>query len=325
MKTILLLLIGIVLCSGCNYSDMTDRVKEMSCTGFDCLKEYVEKDDGAFEWKDTGKRLNGTTFDTGVKWTGYVLNVTSQKWLTPEDFDSPTGHVWWHVAIVIVPENVRDFTNGFMWITGGNNDDADPVPKNSDEEMIAITVGAARMGVVSVYLGQVPNQHIVFSADAQKMKRSEDATIAFTWSQFVDDPTKTEWPLRLPMTKAAVKTMDAVTEFMKSESSPLKMNLEHFAIAGASKRGWTTWTTGAVDNERVIAIVPIVMDELNFVKNIHHHYRAYVLCVNSLSLTQVTRTTTTTTTSDTEDGRGLSRTTTIETSLHVSIIQTHNS
>ena len=212
-----------------------------------------------------------------------------------------------------------------MWITGGNNDDADPVPKNSDEEMIAITVGAARMGVVSVYLGQVPNQHIVFSADAQKMKRSEDATIAFTWSQFVDDPTKTEWPLRLPMTKAAVKTMDAVTEFMKSESSPLKMNLEHFAIAGASKRGWTTWTTGAVDNERVIAIVPIVMDELNFVKNIHHHYRAYVLCVNSLSLTQVTRTTTTTTTSDTEDGRGLSRTTTIETSPHVSIIQTHNS
>ena len=130
MKTIILLLLGIVLCSGCNYSDMTDKAKEMSCTGFDCLKEYVEKDDGGFEWKDTGKRLNGTvslllkpskskytqqrlktgtTFDTGVKWTGYVLNVTSQKWLTPEDFDSPTGHVWWHVAIVIVPENVREY------------------------------------------------------------------------------------------------------------------------------------------------------------------------------------------------------------------------
>ena len=60
MKTILLLLLGIVLCSGCNYSDTTDKAKEMSCTGFDCLKEYVEKDDGAFEWKDTGKRLNGT-------------------------------------------------------------------------------------------------------------------------------------------------------------------------------------------------------------------------------------------------------------------------
>ena len=59
MKTTLLLLFGVVLCSGCNYSDVLTSKKEMSCTGFDCLKNYVEKDDGAFEWKDTGKRLNG--------------------------------------------------------------------------------------------------------------------------------------------------------------------------------------------------------------------------------------------------------------------------
>ena len=47
-----------------------------------------------------------------------------------------------------------------------------------------------------------------------------------------------------------------------------------FGIAGASKRGWTTWTTSAVD-ERVIACMPVVMDDLNFNKNIHHHFRAY--------------------------------------------------
>jgi len=45
-------------------------------------------------------------------------------------------------------------------------------------------------------------------------------------------------------------------------------------VAGASKRGWTTWTTGAVD-PRVIAIVPIVMDALNFQVNAHHFWRAY--------------------------------------------------
>ena len=54
----------------------------------------------------------------------------------------------------------------------------------------------------------------------------------------------------------------------------LKSNPGQFIVGGASKRGFATWSTGAVD-PRVIAIVPIVMDELNFVKNMHHHFRAY--------------------------------------------------
>ena len=36
---------------------------------------------------------------------------------------------------------------------------------------------------------------------------------------------------------------------------------------------WTTWTVGAVD-PRVMAIIPIVMDELNFLENLKHHYRS---------------------------------------------------
>ena len=44
-------------------------------------------------------------------------------------------------------------------------------------------------------------------------------------------------------------------------------------MTGASKRGWATWLVGAVD-PRVMAIVPVVMDELNFLDNIKHHYRS---------------------------------------------------
>ena len=47
----------------------------------------------------------------------------------------------------------------------------------------------------------------------------------------------------------------------------------HHVVGGASKRGWNTWLVGAVD-PRVIGIVPIVMDELNFMENIKHHYRS---------------------------------------------------
>ena len=81
------------------------------------------------------------------------------------------------------------------------------------------------------------------------------------------------------MTKGAVKAMDTVTNFLTSETAPeeiqaLGLNPSKYFVAGASKRGWTTWTTGAVD-PRVIGIMPVVMDELNFLENIKHHYRSY--------------------------------------------------
>ena len=40
-------------------------------------------------------------------------------------------------------------------------------------------------------------------------------------------------------------------------------NLKKFMVAGGSKRGWTTWTTAAVD-KRVFGAIPIVMDMLDF-------------------------------------------------------------
>src|SRR5438105_890106 len=84
------------------------------------------------------------------------------------------------------------------------------------------------------------------------------------------DPTRTP---RLPMVKSAVRAMDAVTELMGSDKGK-KTVIKKFVVAGGSKRGWTTWLTGAVDS-RVVAIIPIVIDVVNVRVCKINHYAAY--------------------------------------------------
>jgi PhoPQ-activated pathogenicity-related protein len=75
------------------------------------------------------------------------------------------------------------------------------------------------------------------------------------------------------MTKSAVRAMDAVTAFSASKNGG-GHTVSRYVVAGASKRGWTTWTTAAVDR-RVVAIVPAVIDMLNVEPSFVHHWRTY--------------------------------------------------
>ena len=59
--------------------------------------------------------------------------------------------------------------------------------------------------------------------------------------------------------------MDTVTAFC-ARRGRRRSKVDSFVVAGGSKRGWTTWTTAAVD-KRVVAIVPIVIDMLNVEKS----------------------------------------------------------
>lgn len=60
--------------------------------------------------------------------------------------------------------------------------------------------------------------------------------------------------------KLKLHIKDATTDFALKQGFG---KIEKFVVAGASKRGWTTWTTAAVD-KRVIGAIPIVMDMANF-------------------------------------------------------------
>jgi PhoPQ-activated pathogenicity-related protein len=85
----------------------------------------------------------------------------------------------------------------------------------------------------------VPNQTLVFDGDGQE--RKEDDLIAFTWARYLKTGDE-RWPARLPMTKAAVRAMDAATAVLASADGG-SAKVDQFVVAGGSKRGWTAWTT----------------------------------------------------------------------------------
>jgi PhoPQ-activated pathogenicity-related protein len=218
------------------------------------LDNYVFKPDPAYAYT-----LVNTVESDGL--TTYVLDMTSQSWRKPEEVDQT---VWRHWLVVAVPEKVKTRTC-LMIIGGGRN--GNEAPKGANP---LLRRAAMELGTVVAEIGQIPNQPLVFSDDGRK--RSEDATIAYNWDKFLRTG-EAEWLTRMPMTKAVVRAMDTVQTFCASPEGG-QIRVDSFVTAGASKRGWTTWTTTIVD-KRVIACVPMVIDLLNLVPSFRHHQAVY--------------------------------------------------
>jgi PhoPQ-activated pathogenicity-related protein len=107
------------------------------------------------------------------------------------------------------------------------------------------------------------------------MNRGEDDLVAFSWAKYLNNTDTPEWIIFLPMAKAAVRAMDTVEAFLAAGVDGYQADVKRWAVAGASKRGWSTWLTAAVVPDRIHAMVPVVFDLLNFTPNIHHMYENY--------------------------------------------------
>lgn len=197
----------------------------------------------------------------GDGFTADVLEMTSQAWLTTNEVDRP---LWTHWLILVRPNQVAS-SKSLLFITGGRN--GSKVPDKPDGNLARIAVTSRS---VVAELKMVPNQPLTFAGD--KEGRFEDSLIAYTWDKFLRTG-DAKWPARLPMTKAAVRAMDTVTAFCATPAGG-SLKIDHFVVSGGSKRGWTTWTTAAVD-KRVVAIIPAVIDVLNIEPSMLHHYGAY--------------------------------------------------
>ncbi len=219
------------------------------------LDRYIAAPDAVYAWK-----LASTSKGDG--YTTYVLEMTSQTWRTDKDVDRP---VWKHSLTIIKPDQARGNT-AFLFIGGGSN--RDKLPEKAGQRTVDL---ATYTGTVVAELGMVPNQPLYFT-DSKDEARSEDNLIAYTRVKYIAtrDP---NWLVRLAMVKSGVRAMDAMQEFLASEAGG-KLKIDKFAVAGGSKRGWTTWLVGVVD-PRVVAIVPLVIDALNSEVITRHHFEAY--------------------------------------------------
>ena len=205
------------------------------------LDRYVAKPDSAYRYKlaQTHSLKSATAF---------VIDMVSQRYLTRKEVDRPE---WRHWVTIVKPDRVEHQT-GLLYIGGGSNEDGPPKPR---EELARIALATHS---VVVEIRMVPNQPLVFAGEERQ--RYDDSIIAYSWDKYLKTG-DAKWPLRLPMTKAAVRAMDTATDFLAGKTGG-KLKVDRFVVTGASKRGWTTWSTAAVD-QRVVGIIPIVIDMLN--------------------------------------------------------------
>jgi PhoPQ-activated pathogenicity-related protein len=201
------------------------------------LARYVAAPDASYAWSEVKSRRVGS-----AKVTELIL--TSQTW---------RGIQWKHHLVLLRPPNVdRSSSQVFLFIHGGRwkpeyeNGFEGPLPR----EAIYFAKLAETLRAPIAVLRHVPYQPI--------FDRREDALIAYTFDQYLESG-EADWPLLLPMVKSAVRAMDAVQAFAAER---WRMSVTSFTVAGASKRGWTSWLTAAVD-PRVSSVAPIVIDMLN--------------------------------------------------------------
>lgn len=212
------------------------------------LNAYLHNDDPTWGWE---VRNTYQMDDTEV----YSLLFISQKW---------HGILWKHELIIFVPQSVKQ-DGALLFIDGGSVNDG--IPKFSKEDnalFMFLSALANRNNALVCVLKQVPNQPLYGGL-------KEDALISYTLNEFRKDKDYS-WPLLFPMTKTAYKAMDAVQEFATQQ---LDKKINRFLVSGASKRGWTTWLTGALQDPRVEAIAPMVIEMLNMPASLDYQKQVY--------------------------------------------------
>ncbi|MGI6138318.1 MAG: PKD domain-containing protein [Candidatus Hydrogenedentes bacterium] len=248
------------------------------------LDRYVNAVDNCFTYS-TPKRstLREGGFPIAIAYE--VEKMVSQCW-NPDDSvysnDQVDYRKWTH-GVTIVDPIYKQSNTAMLFIDGGSRNST--IQVDDLAKMVALL-----SGTTVVHLKNVPSQPIIFKEEVVNpgdednysnapiilRSRTEDAIIAYSYDKYLEsyknndgEPTES-WPLLFPMVKSAVKAMDMAEEILAANG----VAVDGFVVAGASKRGWTTWLTGATDS-RIKGIAPIVINVLNMKPHLEHHRASY--------------------------------------------------
>ncbi len=202
------------------------------------LGKFIAKEDKAYAWKSKAK----IETPAGIV---YELTMTSQKW---------QDTTWTHGIQIFVPKGAKPKATMLLYNTGGG-----PSPVNA---ILGLAM-SERVKAPVAFLYDIPNQPIY--------GKKEDALIAETFTKYLATE-DASWPLLFPMAKSLIRAMDTLQAFAKEE---WKFDVKDFVVTGASKRGWTSWLTAASGDKRVKAIIPMVIDTLNFKAQMPHQLKSF--------------------------------------------------
>lgn len=216
------------------------------------LSDYIHNGDTSFQW---------TVIDSTqvADVTAYRLLLRSQTW---------RGIPWMHEMVVVVPRRVKH-SEALLHLTGGGEDEQTGEIRYhdwNDGTIQAVGQMAHNCQAVTAIVWQVPRQPLFGG-------KVEDVLVSYTYHQFQQTGDYT-WPLLFPMTKTAIRAMDAVQQLVDSRRKKGR-RVTHFVVNGVSKRGWTTWLTAASGDPRVKAIAPMVIDILNMPVNVAYQKVMY--------------------------------------------------
>lgn len=196
------------------------------------LFDYLAMTEGQAIWE-----IDDTDNLMGERVT--VVHLRSQVW---------RGITWEHTLLICEPIDLKVSDVVLLFISGDHG------PKDALLGLYMAELTGMRVAI----LPDVPNQPL--------FGLREDALIAYTFQRYLEEG-DSNWPLLFPMTRSAIAAMDAVEAIAKERwETPLR----GFMVAGASKRGWTTYLVAAAVPERVLGIVPMVFDMLNIAIQIEH-------------------------------------------------------